>query len=97
VADELGGWTCCVYQGHYGHFSGKPTWLYAIGVELPELIWGKTEQRLDSKAMEKHGYEKARRIGVLAMVGGKNKTRIRNATPGAFRDVLLSMASTSSK
>jgi hypothetical protein len=30
-ADMEGGWTCCVYQGHYGHFSGKPTWLYANG------------------------------------------------------------------
>jgi hypothetical protein len=22
-ADELGGWTCCVSQGHYGHMAGK--------------------------------------------------------------------------
>lgn len=34
-----------------------------------------------------------RRIGVMAMVGGKDKTRIRNATPPEFRDVLLSMVS----
>lgn len=34
-------------------------------------------------------YEKARRIGMLAMVGGKDKTRIRNATPPEFRDVLI--------
>lgn len=94
-ADEIGGWTCCVYQGHYGHISGKPTWLYANGVDLPELVWGKTEQRLHPKALEKHGYEKARRIGVLAMVGGKDKTRIRNATPEDFRDILLAMAASS--
>lgn len=93
-ADEIGGWTCCVYQGHYGHISGKPTWLYANGVVLPELVWGKTEQRLHPKALEKYGYNKARRIGVLAMIGGKDKTRIRNATPESFRDVLLSMAKT---
>ena len=93
TADAYGGWTCCVYQGHYGHLSGKPTWLYAVGTDLPELIWGKTAQRLHPTAVAKHGYEKARRIGVMAMVGGKDKKRIRNATPTAFRDLLISMAS----
>lgn len=88
--------TCCVYQGHYGHFSGKPTWLYVVGLyrhELPELRWGKTEQRLHPVALAKHGYEKARRIGMMAMVGGKDKTRIRNATPAEFQAVLLEIAS----
>ncbi len=36
----------------------------------------------------------ASRIGVVAMVGGKNKTRIRNATPLVFRDLLLCIAKT---
>ena len=90
-----GFWTCCVYQGHYGHLSGKPTWLLACGMqrlELPELRWGKTEQRIHPRALELHGYEKARRIGMMAMVGGKDKTRIRNTTPPEFREVLLSIA-----
>lgn len=80
----FGMWTCCVYQGQYGHLAGKPTWLLASRVgrdALPELRWGKTEQRLHPTALAKHGYEKARRIGMMAMVGGKDKTRIRNATP----------------
>lgn len=47
---------------------------------------------LSGLALAKHGYEKARRIGMMAMVGGKNKTRIRNATPPQFRDLLLSIA-----
>ena len=88
-------WTCCVYQGNYGHFAGKPTWLYVAHVErdrLPELRWGRTEQRIHPVALAKHGYEKARRIGMMAMVGGKDKTRIRNATPPEFRDVLISIA-----
>ena len=42
--------------------------------------------------IERYGYEKARRIGVVAMVGGKHKTEIRNATPEPFRDLLLSIA-----
>lgn len=88
-------WTCCVYQGHYGHLSGKPTWLLAACSPLqtlPELRWGKTEQRLHPVALERHGYAKARRIGMMAMVGGKDKTRIRNATPPEFRDVLIDIA-----
>lgn len=86
------GWTCYVEQGRYGHMSRKPTWLYAVGCELPELEWSRCEQRLHPVAVERYGYEKARRIGMTAMVGGKDKTRIRNATPKAFRDVLIAMA-----
>lgn len=45
-ADFLGGWTCHVDQGHYGHRARKPTWLYAHGgrrtIELPSLIWGES-------------------------------------------------------
>lgn len=94
-ADMFGGWTCCVDQGHYGHFANKLTWLVVYGVDpadLPELIWGKGEQRLHPKALEKHGYAKARKIGMMAMVGGKDKVRIRNRTPEPFRDILLGLA-----
>jgi len=92
AADWHGGWTCYVEQGHYGHMSRKGTWLYAHGVVPPPLIWGACAQRLHPVAVAKHGYEKARRIGMMAMVGGKAKTEIRNATPPTFRDVLLSIA-----
>ena len=93
-ADRFGGWTCYVEQGHYGHFSRKPTWLYACKVALPELEWSRLPQRLHPVALERYGYEKARRIGVMAMIGGKDKKRIRDATPPEFRDVLLAMART---
>lgn len=89
---HIDGRTCYVEQGHYGHMSRKPTWLYAIGVALPELDWSRGEQRLHPVALERYGYEKARRIGMTAMVGGKDKTRIRNATPIPFRDLLISIA-----
>lgn len=92
IADDFGGWTCHIEQGHYGHMSRKGTWLYAAGTELPVLIWGASEQRIHPRALELHGYEKARRIGMMAMIGGKDKTRIRNATPPEFRDVLLEIA-----
>src|SRR6185437_3250629 len=35
------GWTCAVEQAHYGHRARKLTWLYAHGVDLPELKWGR--------------------------------------------------------
>lgn len=91
-ADSYGCMTCYVEQGHYGHASRKPTWLLANAPNLPELNWGCGEQRLPDWMIERYGYEKARRIGVVAMVGGKNKTAIRNATPEPFRDFLLSIA-----
>lgn len=90
--DMFGGRSCCVWQGHYGHFAGKATWLYCVGRHYPELIWGKCEQRLCPVALERHGYEKARRQGIMASIGGKEKTRIRNATPIQFRDLLLDIA-----
>lgn len=98
--DKLLLWVCHVEQGHYGHFSRKPTWLIACGGrrgnptkdELPELNWTRGQQRLPEWMIERYGYEKARRMGVVAMVGGKNKTRIRNATPLPFRDVLRGIA-----
>lgn len=96
-ADQFGGWTCQVEQGHYGHYARKGTWLYACGVDLPELIWGPSEQRIHPRALELHGYEKARRIGYMAMIGGKDKTRIRDTTPPEFRDVLIAMARTAIK
>ena len=92
-AGRRGLMTCYVEQGHYGHMSRKPTWLLASsGCDLPDLDWSKGEQRLHPTALARYGYAKARRIGMTAMVGGKDKTKIRNATPLPFRDVLLSIA-----
>lgn len=88
-------WTCYVEQGHYGHMSRKPTWLLTQGLtfsQLPQLDWSRGEQRLHPTALARYGYEKARRIGMTAMVGGKDKTKIRNATPPQFRDVLIGIA-----
>lgn len=94
-ADEFGGYTCQVDQRHYGHAAPKPTWLYAVGVDLPELVWVKSDRTPPAWMVERYGEAKARKIGVVAMIGGKHKTRIRNATPPEFRDVLLAIARTS--
>jgi hypothetical protein len=94
AADSQGGWTCYVEQGFYGHAARKPTWLYAVGCDLPALRWGQGEQRLDPTILERHGYAYARRQGIVSMIGGKRKTEVRNATPTEFRDLLLSIATT---
>ena len=73
----------------------KATWLLTTLERPPQLRWGPAAQRLPAYAVERYGYEKARRIGIMAAIGGKDKTAIRNATPLAFRDLLISMAQAS--
>jgi hypothetical protein len=92
IADDHGGRSCYVEQGHYGHEARKATWLYAVGVEFPALNWERGEQKIPQWMTDRYGYAKARKIGVVAMVGGKDKTAIRNRTPEPFRDILLSIA-----
>jgi hypothetical protein len=74
------GWTCEVDQRWYGHEARKPTWLYFVGDEPPDLIWGSAPQSDKS---------------IQASYGGGKRQALRSRTPLAFRDVLLSMASPS--
>ncbi len=98
--DHRGGWreimpglyTAHVEQGHYGHMARKATWLLVNGPKPPELIWGPSPQRLPAYAVEKYGYEYARRAGVMSYIGGKDKSAIRARTPEPFRDILISIA-----
>ena len=92
VADWVGGWTCCVEQGAYGHRARKATWLYANGVDLPTLQW-KAEGdflRLDA------GFHSAeeRRQAIRTGADKRLSKEQRLATPKPFRDLLLSMART---
>lgn len=93
-ADERGGYTCCVEQGHYGHRARKATWLYAIGCDLPELTWGASSgSRLDQgfHTREERRDGKARGLDVERQVD-RLSSRECWETPIAFRDVLLAMA-----
>ena len=87
-----GGWTCCVEQGRYGHYARKPTLLFAYGVELPELHWGKSEARLDPAVIERMGLKRAKRLGEVGARGGGTDSAPRIGTPPEFRDLLLSIA-----
>ncbi|MEB3212685.1 MAG: hypothetical protein VKL39_15100 [Leptolyngbyaceae bacterium] len=97
VADEVGGWTCCVEQGRYGHYARKPTWLYAVGTDLPALDWGSSEPRFPDWAVEKHGLAYCKRAGELAFKGGGKDSAPRIATPEPFRDLLISIARSATK
>ena len=94
VADEAGGWTCCVEQGRYGHYARKPTWLYAVACDLPSLDWGHSEARFPAWAIEKHGLAYCKRAGELAFQGGGKDSAPRIHTPTPFRDMLIAMART---
>jgi hypothetical protein len=92
MADFLGGWTCCVEQGNYGHYARKPTLLYAYGVELPMLRWGFNYAKLDPAVIERMGLARAKRLGEVGARGGGTDSSPRIGTPEPFRDLLLSIA-----
>lgn len=86
------GWTvglsgeasCYIEQRRYGHAVKKATWLYAVGVDLPELAWG---YEADCDVRDGSG-------------GGTNRGSWRKHRTGSktartsleLRDVLLAMA-----
>jgi hypothetical protein len=94
VADFEGGWTCCVEQGRYGHYARKPTWLYAHGVDLPSLAWGRSPARLDPAVVERMGLSRARRLGEVGARGGGRDSAPRIGTTVPFRDLLVGIART---
>jgi hypothetical protein len=93
VADWLGGWTCCVEQGAYGHKARKATWLYAHSTLLPSLRWGKAPGDFVRMDEGFHSAE-ARRRAVKTGSCQRLSKRQRAATPPEFRDLLLSIAAT---
>jgi hypothetical protein len=101
---SAGGWThslfdegatCYVEQGRYGHRARKATWLYACGIELPELRWG---MRPDSEPGELSWGSYLYKPEHSVQPG---RPRLRAAelseTPEAFRDELIAMARTAAK
>ncbi len=93
-ADLEGGWTCCVEQGSYGHRARKATWLYACNVELPSLKWGKPAGEFIRLEAGYHSAEERRKLAPAAGPRERLTTTERDATPLAFRDLLLSIART---
>ena len=110
-----GGWTqsltdpgasCYIEQGRYGLPVKKATWLYACGVELPELRWGYTP---DGEGEEPNGpwggienwrdrWEKPEKGSHPRALSGAWRVNqhngMRSSTPPPFRDALLEIART---
>lgn len=97
VPDGHGGYTCCVEQRPYGHTARKPTLLLAYHCELPELEWGISEVQLDPAIVARIGLAKAKRRGEVGGKGGGVDSPQRIGTPERFRDLLISIAQTSTK
>lgn len=92
VADWQGGWTCCVEQGQYKHRARKATWLYAKGVELPSLAWGRAKGEFEWVSWLEHNTPEGRRRAVRTGIVQRQSKRQRAATPEPFRDLLISIA-----
>ncbi len=105
--DGYQGWTCCVEQGAYGHKARKRTWLYAHGVDVQPLKWGRapgefgyiggmgfhsSEERARWKANPENVPWAAERARRLAAKPISEPERA--ATPIEFRDMLLSIVRT---
>jgi hypothetical protein len=81
-----GGFVTQVEQRHYGHPARKATWLYAFGVSLPPLKWGKGPAPEAWISADRPRAE----LGHVRQL----QKREASATPPAFRDLLLSIAAT---
>jgi hypothetical protein len=75
------GWSCQIDQRQYGHEARKPTWLYYVGPEPPQMRWGIG----------------ARGDKTVGRSWGQGREHLRARTPLAFRDALLAMARTATK
>ena len=89
--DCWGGEVCCVAQGNYGHRARKLTWLYVVSSDLlPELDWSIPTMRIKLEDGYHSREERARlrKTGICQRLSHRQ----REATPVAFRDVLLGLA-----
>lgn len=94
-ADRYGGRSCCVAQGNYGHRAQKLTWLYGVGIDFKDLIWGITpgKTRIDPGFHSKEERRRAIKTGVCQRLS----KRQRALTPVQFKEELLEMVAKSAK
>lgn len=86
VKGFCGGWSAHVEQRNYGHEARKATWLYAFALDPPSLRWGKCAAPTAWISADRPRSELAA-MGIRQM-----QKREAQATPSAFRDVLIGMA-----
>ena len=101
-----GGASAYIEQGRYGLPVKKATWLYAYGVELPELRWGYTPDGEGDEPNGAHGGLDncrdrwgGRRAQYQSAGPGSHRENTphlgqTSTTPPVFRDALIAMART---
>jgi hypothetical protein len=73
-----------VWQSAYGHRAAKATWLYYVGTAPPpELNWSRVP------GTHQVGWQDSRGKALNKPTLSKRES---NATPEAFRDILIAMA-----
>lgn len=88
--DAHGGRTCHVEQRAYGHPARKATWLYAVATDYPELDWSRgASTAVVSWCGNRPGYGHS---GPGRDTRPRLGARDANATPPAFRELLLALA-----
>lgn len=81
------GWVCEVWQSAYGHRANKATWLYYVGSNPPfDLDWNRPKGSHQVGRQDQRG--KSRNKPTLSK-------KEANATPIAFRDALIQLATRS--
>jgi hypothetical protein len=88
-----GGWSAHVEQGRYGHAAKKATWLYAHGVDLPDLRWGSDPDSASRALVSWCGNRVSPGMEGRPRIG----KRAASETPEAFRDLLLATARTAGR
>jgi len=82
--ETLNGWTCEVWQSAYGHRANKATWLYYVGDKPPfELNWDRPKGSHQVGFQDQRG--KSRNKPTLSK-------KEANATPIAFKEMLIKLA-----
>jgi len=82
-----GSWVCEVEQGHYGHRARKATWLFVVSDAKPaELVWG------PSRAVGVVISCTRLQDGTFKRPKERMSKKERDATPPAFKEVLLNLA-----
>ena len=79
------GWVCEINQVYYGHRASKPTWLYAVGCDLPSLPRGKMPE-VTHRITDFRWGKRSRKL--LPRLRGRHTA----ATPTDFRNMLIEMA-----
>ena len=83
------GKVCAVNQGDYGHLALKPTWLYAVGCELPDIARGIYRQWWhEDESKSERWKARADKDGVCVLLSREERA----ATPVAFAELLIRMA-----